>query len=371
MQPGDGNVNEEDYATNFQRKKRKKVSKVHQDFEDVILTGGVKKSKCIHCGKLLCTNSSSTTSHLKNHLARCLQSQVHQKNQQTLQLQPKTSTFEMKPLCDGKYDHMKQREAIAHWILTTEQPLNVVESPFFTFMFKINQPQYEKISRASARSDVISVYELERKKIQLALTSIKNISLTTDVWKSKVQKISYMCVTGHYVDANWDLQKLLLNFIPLPPPHTGLDIIDKLMKCTKEWGIEQKVYTISVHNASNNDVAINVAIDTFSRNDLLPLGGMLFHVRCTAHILNLIVQDGIKEIEGIVLKVRKSVRLISQSEARLIKFSQIVHQLGLPSKRLIIDCATRWNSTYEMLLLALKVKHAFPIFKQMEPLIGS
>ncbi|VFQ71911.1 unnamed protein product [Cuscuta campestris] len=134
----------------------------------------------------------------------------------------------MKPLFDGKYDHSKQREATAHWILTTEQPLNVTESPFFTFMLKINQPQYEKISRASVRSDVVSVYELEKKKIQLALTSIKKISLTTDIWKSKVQKISYMCVR-HYVDANWDLQKLLLNFIPLPPPHTGLDIIDKLM----------------------------------------------------------------------------------------------------------------------------------------------
>lgn len=61
-------VDDVDNATNFQRKKRKKVSKVHQDFEDVIVNGGVKKHKCIHCGKLLCMNSSGTTSHLKNQL---------------------------------------------------------------------------------------------------------------------------------------------------------------------------------------------------------------------------------------------------------------------------------------------------------------
>ncbi|CAH9076367.1 unnamed protein product [Cuscuta europaea] len=45
------------------------------------------------------------------------------------------------------------------------------------------------------------------------------------------------------------------------------------MKCTKDWGIEQKIFTISVDNASNNDVAVRIAKETFSRNRKLPLGG--------------------------------------------------------------------------------------------------
>ncbi|CAH9105504.1 unnamed protein product [Cuscuta epithymum] len=31
------------------------------------------------------------------------------------------------------------------------------------------------------------------------------------------------------------------------------------MKCTKDWGIEHKIFTISVDNASNNDVALRIA----------------------------------------------------------------------------------------------------------------
>nr|GMD78575.1 zinc finger BED domain-containing protein RICESLEEPER 2-like [Ipomoea batatas] len=140
-------------------------------------------------------------------------------------------------------------------------------------VFKVNLPQFEKISRAMAKNDVITVYDIEKKKLQSLLKTINKISLTTDIWKSKVQKISYMCVTGHFVDSNWKLQKRLLSFMPLPPPHTGVDIIDGVLKSTKDWGIEHKVFTISVDNASNNDVAVRIAKETFSRSHKLPLSG--------------------------------------------------------------------------------------------------
>nr|GLL16918.1 zinc finger BED domain-containing protein RICESLEEPER 2-like [Ipomoea trifida] len=159
----------------------------------------------------------------------------------------------------------------------------------------------------------------------------------------------------------------LVSCLALPPPHTGVDIIDGVMKSTKDWGIEHKIFTISVDNASNNDVAVRIAKETFSRSHKLPLGGKLFHVRCTAHILNLVVQDGLSTIKSVVDDVRNSVRFINQSESRLLKFSEIVHHLGNPVKKLILDCVTRWNSTYEMLVVAIKVKDAFPIFAQREP----
>nr|GMD96270.1 zinc finger BED domain-containing protein RICESLEEPER 2-like [Ipomoea batatas] len=102
-----------------------------------------------------------------------------------------------------------------------------------------------------------------------------------------------------------------------------VDIIDGVMKSTKDWGIEHKVFTISVVNASNNDVAVRIATETFSRSHKLPLSGKLFHVRCIAHILNLVVQDGLSSIKTIVDDVRNSVRFINQSESRLLKFLRL------------------------------------------------
>ncbi|XP_019183945.1 PREDICTED: zinc finger BED domain-containing protein RICESLEEPER 1-like [Ipomoea nil] len=351
----------------FQRKKRKRVSKAHFDFTKVTAKDESIKLQCIHCKTLLSKSASPTTTHLWNHLNRCTQKKLQTKNQKTLQFQNAKSKFETPPLSDGKYDYTKQREAIAHWILMNKQPLSAVENFGFNFMMNVNLPQYEKVSRAMAKNDVITVYEIEKKKLQLLLRTINKISLTTDIWKSKVQKVSYMCVTGHFVDSNWQLQKRVLSFMPLPPPHTGVDIIDGVMKSTKDWGIEHKIFTILVDNASNNDVAVRISKQTFSRSHKLPLGGKLFHVRCTAHILNLVVQDGISAIKTIVDDVRNSVRFINQSESMLMKFSEIVHHLGNPVKKLVLHCVTRWNSTYEMLVVALKLKDAFPIFAQREP----
>lgn len=103
------------------------------------------------------------------------------------------------------------------------------------------------------------------------------------------------------------------------------------------------------------------------RHRKLVLDGKLFHVCCCAHILNLLVQDGIGKIAKIVEDVRESVKFINQSEARLQTFSQIVQQLKLGGKKLILDCPTRWNSTYQMLSVAMHFKEVFPRFQDREP----
>ena len=52
------------------------------------------------------------------------------------------------------------------------------------------------------------------------------------------------------------------------------------------------------------------------------------HVRCVAHILNLIVQDGLKDISISVKKVREVVRYIRNSPMRLRKFKEFVELVG-------------------------------------------
>jgi hypothetical protein len=128
-----------------------------------------------------------------------------------------------------------------------------------------------------------------------------------------------------------------------------------------------QVYTISVDNASANDSCIRILKDTFSINRRLVCGGKLFHVRCCAHILNIMVQYGLNEIKDIIDDIHESVSFLNQSEARRKLFAEIVMQLQLPHRKLILDCKTRWNSTYEMLAFAIKFKEVFPRFRDREP----
>ncbi|GAA0165949.1 hypothetical protein LIER_21218 [Lithospermum erythrorhizon] len=140
-----------------------------------------------------------------------------------------------------------------------------------------------------------------------------------------------------------------LIFFELPPPPGGGEISDALFNYMRGWGIDDKVFSFSVDNAPSNDKALKLLASTMVRNKRLLLEGKLFHIRCYAHILNLIVQDGLTEIREIIKNDRNSVRHINGATSRLEKFAAIVKNIQLPTKMLILDVKTRWNSTYLML----------------------
>jgi hypothetical protein len=67
-----------------------------------------------------------------------------------------------------------------------------------------------------------------------------------------------------------------------------------------------------------------------------------FHIRCCAHILNLIIQDGLKEIDSTLQKICDSVKYVRRSQLRKQNFFQAVNQMSLDSnKGLRQDVPTR------------------------------
>ncbi|XP_061355000.1 zinc finger BED domain-containing protein RICESLEEPER 2-like [Gastrolobium bilobum] len=196
---------------------------------------------------------------------------------------------------------------------------------------------------------------------------VNKISITTDMWKSNHQIAEYMVITCHFIDSEWKLQKRVLSFVKVPPPRRGVDVADAILKCLQLWGIENKVFSVSVDNAAYNDVCIRTMKSTLSRNTKLVLGGELFHVCCCAHLLNLLVQHGLTQIKDIIDNVRESVKYVNHSDSRLKTFSDIVKQMGIKERKLVIDYPTRWNSSYEMLNIASRFKDVFLEYKERDP----
>ncbi|XP_039035898.1 zinc finger BED domain-containing protein RICESLEEPER 2-like [Hibiscus syriacus] len=264
-----------------------------------------------------------------------------------------------------KFDNAKMREVISHMIMVHELPFNFVEYGLFNVVMKEANPGFNKISRASVKQDCISSYEIGKKRVQKLLDSVKRVSITTDMWTSN-QNIHYMVVTCHFVDSDFKLHKRILSFVDVPPPYSGVCIYDSLFKCLKEWNIETKVVTLTVDNAKTNDVVARKLMENLNLQKKLDVGGKLFHVRCCAHILNLLVQDGLGEIEDIIHNVRESVKHVNASPGRLHIFSELAKQLSMPKKHLILDVSTRWNATYAMLSTALEFKEVFVNYADRE-----
>lgn len=105
--------------------------------------------------------------------------------------------------------------------------------------------------------------------------------------------------------------------------------------------------------------------------DKLPLNsyfrGELFHMRCSAHIVNLIVQDGLSVIGDGIDRIRDSVRYWIGTPKRMENFEEAARHLEIPSsKKLALDCKTRWNSTYLMIEVAVIYKDVFKRLKQRD-----
>ncbi|WVZ25696.1 hypothetical protein V8G54_004240 [Vigna mungo] len=94
-------------------------------------------------------------------------------------------------------------------------------------------------------------------------------------------------------------------------------------------------------------------------------------MRCCAHILSLIVKDGLKEIKDSISKIRSAVKYVKSSPARFARFKACVEQEGISYKGIVcLDVKTRWNSTYLMLETSLKYKDAFVLLDMQDKKFG-
>jgi hypothetical protein len=193
------------------------------------------------------------------------------------------------------------------------------------------------------------------------------------------QEVSYMVVSCHFIDSNWHLNRRVLNLCNVSPPHTkvliadalqkcsqtGALIVDALQKCFQDWEIENKIYSIIVDNARENDVAMRILKNDFNMKSL-SLSGEICFTCVVVHITNFLVQDSLDEIGDIIDYIREGIQYLVASEGRLNQFIDIAKQLQLTSKKLILDVPTRRNSTYLMLVAALEFKEVFLTYKDMD-----
>ena len=151
---------------------------------------------------------------------------------------------------------------------------------------------------------------LERKKERMKFmlqSAPGRICFTSDLWTSIVID-GYLSLTAYFIDKDWHLQKRILNFSAIPPPRTGVNLCDKIYSLFLDWGIEKKFFTMSVDNASSNACFINLLISQLNVRNLLISKGNYVHIRCCAHILNLVVQDGLKVIPEDINRIRDSIK---------------------------------------------------------------
>ena len=125
-------------------------------------------------------------------------------------------------------------------------------------------------------------------------------------------------------------------------------------------GLENKIFCVTLDNVSSNDISVDMLRTQLKNKKALVCNGGFFHLCCCAHILNLVVQDGLKKIDVVVQKIRESIKYVRGSQGRKKSFYESIKQMDLDGKKgLRQDVLTRWNSTFLMLQSAFSYRRAF------------
>ncbi|XP_057426336.1 zinc finger BED domain-containing protein RICESLEEPER 2-like [Lotus japonicus] len=269
---------------------------------------GKNRAECLACGKqYVCGGHDYGTSSLRRHKNAC---QMIPKFHETTA--GKLMLHQGAKLRTRKVDNKVVRDMLAMSIIEHDLAFNFVEYRRIRELLKYLNPEVKVPSRRASTIDII---------------------------KFKI-----------------------LNFCHCPPPHSGQELAKIVNDFLVDWGIEGKIFSLTLDNAKSNDTLEKSLRDRLKNNKSLLCDGEFFHVRCCAHILNLIVQDGLDVANDALSKIRESVKYVRATQGRRDVFKVYVEKHGIDKETKVglrLDVVTRWNSTYLMLKSALVYRRAF------------
>jgi hypothetical protein len=265
-----------------------------------------------------------------------------------------------------KFDPEALRNSFAAMIIEDELPFAFGEKFGFRRFMTVACPRFSIPSRRTCTRDTVRIFFEEKAKLKIFLKDqCQRVCITTDCWTSQQQE-SFMTVTAHFICNDWKLHKKIISFFKVKG-HKGDDIGKHIQKTLIDWGLD-KVMTITVDNASSNDGGISYMKKELNKAKNSIAEAKYLHMRCAAHIVNLIVSDGLKEVEVSVKRVRAAVRYVKNSPARITKFKECAELEKIGSKAFLnLDVSTRWNSTYYMLKAAVSYEKVFARYNDEDP----
>ena len=239
-------------------------------------------------------------------------------------------------------------KAIGELISVDCQPISIVEDLGFERLMKKVKPNYVIPSRKYFSEKVLpEIHEKVLKKVNEALGTAQNISFTTDIWTNNAN-ISFISLTGHCINKNFERTTIVLRVAPFPGSHTAMHITEVIENVIQEFKIPHyKIHAIVRDNGAN---IVRGVSDTGYNG-----------VSCFLHTLQLVIRDVIFQqeiVKDIITTCKKIVGHFSHSPLAYNKLSLLQTRHDLPQHKLIQDVATRWNSTYFMLSRMLEQKAA-------------
>ncbi|KAL6128343.1 hypothetical protein ACLB2K_071698 [Fragaria x ananassa] len=219
--------------------------------------------------------------------------------------------------------------------------------------YVISEPPPENIEH-----QCLAVYKSKEQNICKLIASMNSkISLSVDLWANSSHQSPdyYMVLTGHFIDdADWNMHHRILNVSPLPSDsYRNHKFIQVILTCLSNWNVRHRLFSLTV------DDALCSSLGYHSLDNIDPI---IPHLRpyCYARVISGLAQHALGSMSETITKIRRSIQFVLSSQSRHNKFFAVKQHLGIRSKRdVILDEQAKWDTTYHMLVVALKLKNVF------------
>nr|CAI5831488.1 unnamed protein product [Callosobruchus analis] len=159
-------------------------------------------------------------------------------------------------------------------------------------------PGYALPTRKTVTNSLLpALYLSELERVKNNLKIAEYVCITTDSWTSANNE-SFTAVTAHYLTDNLEIRSHLLKCIQSEERHTAENISTLLLQVVSTFFVENKITACTTDNAANIVAAVR---DCQWR-----------HIPCFAHCINLIVQEGVREISETTKKVKNIVEFLKE-----------------------------------------------------------
>lgn len=278
--------------------------------------------------------------------------------------QPKLTAALFDPAPTPAKQRLRMIEAMYQWLIGAQLPVAVTTNDDFRRLFataclKHGRPsECPPPSRATIRTELHNRYENTLTHLRKELTSVVgSINITTDGWTS-ISLIDYACVSAHFFDAKWTLQRRCLGLVQLNADHTAVNIRAMIESLLTSVGVTP--FRATCDRGANFVRALE---------DMA-----LKHCVCVCHGLDRAVRNALdesKRADEIRHAVKKIHALFVNSPQRLkiLLDAQVgggAAAAGAPPPpaqklKMINDVPTRWNSILFMFRRAVALRHPIAV----------
>jgi hypothetical protein len=256
----------------------------------------------------------------------------------------------------GRKDQIKVNNIdnkLTHWLVADQMAFMLMDSGWFKAFIRSLNERYTLPCRQTIAKRVSDAFNNRRIQLQPYLIQQPGkFSLTTDIW-SACNMVSYLGITIHWVNTEWQMQILLLDIVLLHDAHTAENITDTICNILCDFVIGDRLLSITTDNGANmvkmGHLLHNKIEQQFENPNVI-------YLHCVAHILNLGVHVGLQKISSEVKKARTFSSKLRNSPLLLEDMKKIARSLEEDFKMPETDVPTRWNSTYLMLRRFEKIK---------------